>query len=120
MTISDWIIVATTIILILNSWLIVLVMLPAANPGKKRALALMKGLSNACWQYISITFIILLIFSLVLELTKSSPLTRWSVFFISLLVTSIFIQIVFTYIQVVRERLQKQINSGPLVAQIFS
>ena len=122
MTISDWIIVATTIIMILNSWFIAFVMLPAAHPGKMEALAFMKGFLTTRWKYLSSIFIVLLIFSLVLELTKSSSLTRWTVFFISLLVTSIFIQAVFIYIHIVRERLQKQINGSGnwLAAQVFS
>ena len=114
MTTSDWIIVATTIIMILNSWFIVFVMLPAAHPGKIKALAFMKGFLTARWQYLSSIFIILLVFSLVWELTKTSPLTRLSVLFISLLVTSIFVQAVFIYIHVVRERLQTQIRIAPV------
>jgi hypothetical protein len=122
MTISDWIIVATTIIMILNSWFIAFVMLPAAHPGKIKALAFMKGFLTTRWKYLSSIFIVLLIFSLAWELTNSAPLTRWTVFFISLLLTSIFVQVVFIYIHIVRERLQKQINGSDnwLTAQIFN
>lgn len=114
MIISDWINVGSTIIIIFHSSLLWFIALPATHPIKIKLHAFRKGLLTSHWKYLSMAFIILLIFSLVWELTKSSPITRWSVFFISLLITSIFVQAVFSYILIVRERLQTQIKTAPV------
>lgn len=110
MTISDWIKIASTVIIVVNSWLIAIILLPATHPIKIRLNAFNKGFLKTRWRYLSIIFVIILISSLVVELLKSTPLTRLSVFFISLLVTSIIVQSLLIYVLTIKQKLEQQID----------
>lgn len=111
MTISAWIQVGGTMIIVLNTWLLLFINLPATHQMKTRFFTFVKSLLKARWQYLSMAFIITLILALIFELTKSSQLTRWSVLFISLLVTSIIIQLLLFYIISLKQKLQQQISN---------
>ena len=120
MTNSDWIVVITTIIMIANSWLLWLVSVPATHPIKTRLIAFIKGFLKTRWQYLSIILIITLISSLVVELLKSTPITRWSVLFISLLTASIVVQSLLIYVLTIKQRLEQKIDDTEKLTLFFS
>jgi hypothetical protein len=115
MTRSDWIVIAAIVIPVVSSWFLWLIALPTTHPIKTKLLALMKRVFRTRWKYVSIAFLACMIFILPIEIFTPAPVTRWSTFFISLLVTVILIQSLLIYVISLKQKLQRKIDDVELL-----